>query len=107
MKQRRFAGIIEAQEEDLGLLLPEAERREDSIEPIEQKHDPNNNHLDEVCSNQIESRSIDPRFRLDLRTRGVRNLSRVVQRQRIGTLVVLEREREKRYVLCHTWKYVY
>lgn len=31
MKQRRFAGIVEPQEQDLSLLLPQTQRRKDSV----------------------------------------------------------------------------
>ena len=39
MKQRGLAGIIKPQKQDLSFLLPQSERCENSIEPIEQKHD--------------------------------------------------------------------
>ena len=38
MKQGGFAGIIEAQKQDLSLLLPQSQRGQYSVEPIQQKH---------------------------------------------------------------------
>lgn len=39
VKERGFAGVIEAKKEDFGIFLPETEGGKDAIEPIEEKHD--------------------------------------------------------------------
>jgi hypothetical protein len=33
-----LAGVVEAEEEDLGLLLPQPQRREHAVEPVPQEH---------------------------------------------------------------------
>lgn len=38
MEQGCLAGIIEAKEQDLRLLLPETQRGQHSVEPVQQKH---------------------------------------------------------------------
>jgi len=38
VEQRGLAGVVEAEEEDLGLLLPEAERGQHPVEPVPQEH---------------------------------------------------------------------
>ena len=38
LEQGGLAGIIESQEQDLGLLLPQPQRREHAIEPVDEKH---------------------------------------------------------------------
>ena len=38
MKEGGFSCIIEAEKEDLGLLLPETEGGQDAIEPVNEEH---------------------------------------------------------------------
>lgn len=40
MQKSRLAGIVEAEEQDLGLLLPQSEGGEHAVEPVEQEHRP-------------------------------------------------------------------
>ena len=38
MQERGLAGVVEAEEEDLGLLLPQPQRRQHPVEPVHQEH---------------------------------------------------------------------
>jgi len=38
VEQRGLAGVVEAEEEDLGLLLPEPQGNKQVVKPIHQKH---------------------------------------------------------------------
>ena len=38
VEERGLAGVVEAEEEDLGLLLPQPQRRQHPVEPVHQKH---------------------------------------------------------------------
>lgn len=38
VKKSGLAGIVEAEEKDLGFFLPQTQRRQNAIEPIQQKH---------------------------------------------------------------------
>ena len=38
MEKSSFAGIIEAEKEDLGLLLPETKGGQDAVEPVNEEH---------------------------------------------------------------------
>jgi len=38
VEQRGLAGVVEAKEEDLGLLLPQAEGGQHPVEPVPQEH---------------------------------------------------------------------
>lgn len=38
VKKSCFPGVVETEKKNLGLLLPESERRQDAIEPIYEKH---------------------------------------------------------------------
>ncbi|RRT81326.1 hypothetical protein B296_00009240 [Ensete ventricosum] len=38
MEKSGLSGVVEAQEQDLGLLLPQTQRGEDAVEPIDQEH---------------------------------------------------------------------
>ena len=40
VEQRGLAGVVEAKEEDLGLLLPQAEGGQHPVEPVPQEHLP-------------------------------------------------------------------
>jgi hypothetical protein len=38
VKKRCFPGVVETEEKNLRLLLPQTERRQDAIEPIYEEH---------------------------------------------------------------------
>lgn len=38
VEERGLAGVVEAQKQNLGLLLPQAQRGKDAIEPVDQEH---------------------------------------------------------------------
>ncbi len=38
VEERGLAGVVEAEEEDLGLLLPQPQRRQHPVEPVHQEH---------------------------------------------------------------------
>ena len=38
MKQGGFSGIVEAKEQDFGLLLPKTEGGQDAVEPVNEEH---------------------------------------------------------------------